>query len=675
GPNHVWLNVDEGDKPFLNRNGTFLVLAGQLLQDSDIVAMLEKIKFLEQRFAELCVVGFHAGSSVGLVADQARLVDLIAKEYITFPILLCDKNFSEMEHGACYVLFGDSADPLIYHEKDLDLGILSTAIEELHVRQKQNSDDSNSCLECLKGTWSKQSDTLKEPHAASYLQNLLLHFPGCVSADVCGSRLFFSDSNHHRIIISDENGQILDCIGGSPGFEDGDFESAKLLRPGASFYDDAEDYLYFVDSENHAVRKADLEGRVLETVYPPPIVSIEKDSLWSRIISKFGFGRTTESKSEEFDSKSLLFPWHILKSEEDHCLIINRSFETLWVMDLASGEIKDVIKGFRKIMDTFGNLIMDKLSLLKELPSDWLERQTDAYWSSKEIPYATLISSLSTCNDHVFVCDTNSQKVLKLNRNSRACSMFQFRNVGILGLPYWCAFPLEKVYSVSQSHEAWTDHLQHFNQLPGRTDIEIKVDIPTDVELVEPLHEGCIWRQARGTATEVSETKTEIDSSEKAGVAQKWYDELDNLAFASPVPETSVEDEDDGTSAADETYKDGKIHIRCAVNTSPGLSEVIVYAPLYLRLRRDAVVDLEEDGQEKYAARVADILKWERSSDSGRDSCIQLLLRSGTDIRDLVFVKPLHVRIRIECPNHPKAPDNTKDIILTKSAIDVNVSL
>ncbi|CAN1767395.1 hypothetical protein LINPERHAP1_LOCUS10243 [Linum perenne] len=382
-----------------------------------------------------------------------------------------------MEHGACYVLFGDSADPLIYHEKDLDLGILSTAIEELHVRQKQNSDDSNSCLECLKGTWSKQSDTLKEPHAASYLQNLLLHFPGCVSADVCGSRLFFSDSNHHRIIISDENGQILDC--------------------------------------NHAVRKADLEGRVLETVYPPPIVSIEKDSLWSRIISKFGFGRTTESKSEEFDSKSLLFPWHILKSEEDHCLIINRSFETLWVMDLASGEIKDVIKGFRKIMDTFGNLIMDKLSLLKELPSDWLERQTDAYWSSKEIPYATLISSLSTCNDHVFVCDTNSQKVLKLNRNSRACSMFQFRNVGILGLPYWCAFPLEKVYSVSQSHEAWTDHLQHFNQLPGRTDIEIKVDIPTDVELVEPLHEGCIWRQARGTATEVSETKTEIDSSEK----------------------------------------------------------------------------------------------------------------------------------------------------------------
>lgn len=38
-------------------------------------------------------------------------------------------------------------------------------------------------------------------------------------------------------------------IGCSPGFEDGEFESAKFLRPAASFYDAAEDCLYIVDSE------------------------------------------------------------------------------------------------------------------------------------------------------------------------------------------------------------------------------------------------------------------------------------------------------------------------------------------------------------------------------------------------------------------------------------------
>ena len=49
GPNHVWLNVDERDNPFLKKSGAFLVLAGQLLQDSDVVAMLEKFKLLQQR--------------------------------------------------------------------------------------------------------------------------------------------------------------------------------------------------------------------------------------------------------------------------------------------------------------------------------------------------------------------------------------------------------------------------------------------------------------------------------------------------------------------------------------------------------------------------------------------------------------------------------------------------
>uniref|UniRef100_A0A7N2LIA9 Ternary complex factor MIP1 leucine-zipper domain-containing protein n=1 Tax=Quercus lobata TaxID=97700 RepID=A0A7N2LIA9_QUELO len=38
-------------------------------------------------------------------------------------------------------------------------------------------------------------------------------------------------------------------IGSSPGFEDGAFESAKLVRPAASFYHVVDDCLYFVDSE------------------------------------------------------------------------------------------------------------------------------------------------------------------------------------------------------------------------------------------------------------------------------------------------------------------------------------------------------------------------------------------------------------------------------------------
>uniref|UniRef100_A0A6N2NDU3 NHL repeat-containing protein n=1 Tax=Salix viminalis TaxID=40686 RepID=A0A6N2NDU3_SALVM len=122
------------------------------------------------------------------------------------------------------------------------------AIEELNVQEKMNFVNGISRPN-IKSTWAKQAEVIEEPYMCSPLQNLLLYFPGCVSADESGNRLFLSDSNHHRVIVSDGDGKILDSIGSGPGFEDGEFESAKLARPAASFYDDDEDCLYIVDSE------------------------------------------------------------------------------------------------------------------------------------------------------------------------------------------------------------------------------------------------------------------------------------------------------------------------------------------------------------------------------------------------------------------------------------------
>jgi len=101
------------------------------------------------------------------------------------------------------------------------------------------------------------------------------------------------------------------------------------------------------------------------------------------------------------------------------------------------------------------------------------------------------------------------------------------------------------------------------------------------------------------------------------------------------------------------------------------MPQVIICAVLYLKLRKNP--DLEEDNQEKYAARIVDILKPERTVRTGGESCIHLL-KSNKDLRDLIFMKPLHVRIKFDCPDHPKA-DNSKDIILTDSSVEVNVSL
>lgn len=63
----------------------------------------------------------------------------------------------------------------------------------------------------------------------------------------------------------------------------------------------------------------------------------------------------------------------------------------------------------------------------------------------------------------------------------------------------------------------------------------------------------------------------------QVGVSQQWYDELDSLAkeIANPeVAEEEEEEDEDINPSEIEREEDGRIHIDCTVNTSPGTGEV-----------------------------------------------------------------------------------------------------
>ncbi|KAJ0112115.1 hypothetical protein Patl1_01610 [Pistacia atlantica] len=101
GPHHCWFNIVERNKEFFKRDGAFLVLAGPFLdncssQVAGSVDSFEKIKLIQQRFPLLHVMGFLPGCSISSAADRTRLVELVMKEYITFPVLLSNKNFPEV---------------------------------------------------------------------------------------------------------------------------------------------------------------------------------------------------------------------------------------------------------------------------------------------------------------------------------------------------------------------------------------------------------------------------------------------------------------------------------------------------------------------------------------------------------------------------------------------------
>ncbi|XP_073143249.1 uncharacterized protein [Henckelia pumila] len=565
GSLHYWLNDVSDYKNSFKEDRILLVLVSDYADDDftsnpNIFKMFENVKSLRQRYPFIQVLAVQYGRSISLNDISTSLIQSIFKEYINFPILLSKKNSLEMVKRPCYIISKGFQNPLVYPAKDVGLETLNQAIQELNEQSIQGA-----IIHDMKSSWVKPVEVVKELDVCSSSQNLLWSFPGCISVDECGDRLFLSDVNHHRIIVFNGNGKLLDAIGSSPGFEDGVFESAKLLRPAASFYHAPEDSLYFVDSENHAIRRADLERRVVETVFPATADSKKYKSFWKWILDKVWPGKL---KSEAFNSESFLFPWHMLKASDTDLFVLNQSFGTLWVIDLESSSIKEAVKESSKILEICGQMMKDKSISTRHVPSDWVEKQLAATCSFDGIPYAGLMSSVATFQDHIVFCDTVGQTVVKFDKGTGSALSFPFSNFRVLGLPYWFVPSLEQVYSDDGVPGLELDHVQEFNLLPGRVDIELYISVPQQTELVEQPQEGCIWCLARGAAAEVCGVENKAASTEKVGIAQQWYDELDNLCYSTPLEKESSTEEESKL-----VVQEGVARIGCTINTSPGTSE------------------------------------------------------------------------------------------------------
>jgi len=98
-------------------------------------------------------------------------------------------------------------------------------------------------------------------------------------------------------------------------------------------------------------------------------------------------------------------------------------------------------------------------------------------------------------------------------------------------------------------------------------------------------------------------------------------------------------------------------------------SQVIVSAVLYLKLSKPR----GSEDQTLEAMRILNLQEHDWRN-PGEDACISLLSETGVDFQNVIFMKPLHLRIRLDCADHPKAT-TPKETILTDTALDINVSL
>ncbi|XP_042382981.1 uncharacterized protein LOC121975416 [Zingiber officinale] len=622
-------------------------------------------KLVQQRHPDVNIIIVCSGL-LDAISDTAWIIKAVMEEFITFPILVLKKDFLQfpkivqMSDHVGFLLCQGSIDHLVYLSGHNEIAVISKAIEEYSVHKDENNPPVQQSI--MDKT--SYDNMIKEPYFSPF-RILLLHYPGSISIDEDGNRMFVSDSNHHRIIVSDSEGRILDCIGSSPGFEDGKFESAKLFRPAGSFYCPNENCLFFVDSENHAIRRADMENRVVETIYP---ASVQKSSgVWSWLLDKLELGTKVVSQAGQLDLDLIKLPWHLLNMRENDLLTIDRSFETLWVVSRESGEIKKIVKGVSNVMEICGDMIMEKATLLKEISENLPPKTFHHCLSDEGMCFSGWLSSIAMFQDDIIFCNADSQRIFRYHRESRVISYLQLSNLGVLGLPYWMVCPLERVIKRENKETILSEHIRHFNVLPGKCDIQFDVNIPQDSELVSPVEKSCLWFHVRGSASEFSAVEEQKTGAGKDGIAQQWFDELDNLAFSQVEDETSSLDEGEHV---ERQFQDDRVHFNCSIGISPGTAEVVVSTVLYLKLKKTQE-NIED--RSSLAMRILECNK-QKMSKLEADASTRLLLETFKDVEDLIFMKPVHIRLKLQCADHPTAVTN-KETICTDSLINVDISL
>ncbi len=303
-----WLNTD---KPLSisGLKGKIVLLDFWTYGCVNCIHIIPDLKKLEAKYnKELVVIGVHSAKFENEKNTQ-NIRNIILRYGIEHPIVN-DANFSiwnsyVVQSWPTLVLI----DPSGYivgqvsgegHYEVLDNVIGKTATE---FRKKGELNDT----------------PIKAALERSKIGDLPLAFPGKIIADEKSDRLFISDSNHNRIVVTKLDGTLLETIGsGKAGLLDSDFAQTNFNRPQGLALDG--DSLFVADTENHAIRRVNLKTKQVET-----IAGNGKQAEW---LSTGGNAKTS----------AISTPWDLVKIG-DSIFIAMAGTHQIWKLDLVKNTV------------------------------------------------------------------------------------------------------------------------------------------------------------------------------------------------------------------------------------------------------------------------------------------------------------------------------------------------
>lgn len=249
-----WLNTD---KPLsmAGLKGKVVLLDFWTYGCINCIHIIPKIKELETKYGnQLVVIGVHS-AKFDNEKDTENIRKIILRYGVEHPVIN-DANFKIWDAYAIRAWPG-----LVL--TDPDGYIIGRWFGEGQFDTIENQIQQAITDFRKKGNLNEQP--LKFALEKAKVGDLPLEFPGKVLADDKSKRLFISDSNHNRIVITDFDGKLIETIGsGAAAAKDGDFATASFNRPQGLALDG--DKLYVADTGNNLIRRVDLKTKKVEAI-------------------------------------------------------------------------------------------------------------------------------------------------------------------------------------------------------------------------------------------------------------------------------------------------------------------------------------------------------------------------------------------------------------------------
>jgi thiol-disulfide isomerase/thioredoxin len=310
----AWLNTG-GPLTLKDLKGKVVLLDFWTLCCINCIHILPDLAKLEKKYAnELVVIGVHS-PKFDNEKDTRSIRKAILRYEIAHPVVNdADRKIwdrYEVDAWPTFVLIDPEGNLVGFTSGEGNYEILDVVIGKLVAEHKKKKTLDEKPVRFDLARYREKGDTP-------------LFFPGKVLADPDGKRLFIADSTHHRVVVTDLDGNKLAVAGtGTPGKEDGPFDKAQFDDPqGMAVKGDT---LYVADRKNHTIRELDLKAGAVKTIAGNGQQEMEPAAR--------RLPRPVPARSIGLNS-----PWDLLLIGNS-LYVAMAGHHQIWVMDLANKDI------------------------------------------------------------------------------------------------------------------------------------------------------------------------------------------------------------------------------------------------------------------------------------------------------------------------------------------------